>query len=279
MSLKTEVLDRVPTYPGRVTLTPVSGQANTYDLKRADAPVVEGTPINKVLLDNKAYTLTKSATVYVNGSTGNDETGDGSETAPYATIQKAVDSVPKCLGGFTATVDIADGSYLERVRIDGFYGGRLELGAAGRDVTVLGVSVLASGVVRLNIPYIAVMTDDESTLLYVGSGSNVLIVSPITINGVGHVPTGLAVEQNSILAAIGSEVTINNCTENAIHILSGSRATFGSVSGSGNGGVGFRANAGSVLSYVSSTLTAATAAMATGGGKIYSGAQSNIPMY
>nr|DAG35497.1 MAG TPA: hypothetical protein [Bacteriophage sp.] len=42
--------DRVPLYPGRVTLTPVSGQANTYDLTRADQPTKEGTPLNKASL-------------------------------------------------------------------------------------------------------------------------------------------------------------------------------------------------------------------------------------
>ena len=42
--------DRVPLYPGRVTLTHVSGQANTYDLTRADQPTKEGTPINKASL-------------------------------------------------------------------------------------------------------------------------------------------------------------------------------------------------------------------------------------
>lgn len=42
--------DRVPTYPGRVVLTPVPGQTNTFDLTRADAPVVDGTPINKATL-------------------------------------------------------------------------------------------------------------------------------------------------------------------------------------------------------------------------------------
>ena len=39
--------DRIPLYPGRVTLTPVSGQANTYDMARADQPTKEGTPLNK----------------------------------------------------------------------------------------------------------------------------------------------------------------------------------------------------------------------------------------
>lgn len=42
--------DRVSTYPGRVTLTPVAGQENTFDMVRADDPVVVGTPLNKETL-------------------------------------------------------------------------------------------------------------------------------------------------------------------------------------------------------------------------------------
>ena len=42
--------DRIPTYPGRVTLTPVSGQENTYDLLRADEPSQVGTPLNTATL-------------------------------------------------------------------------------------------------------------------------------------------------------------------------------------------------------------------------------------
>lgn len=42
--------DRKPTYPGRVTLTPVYGLANTYDMERADQPTQQGTPLNKASL-------------------------------------------------------------------------------------------------------------------------------------------------------------------------------------------------------------------------------------
>lgn len=52
--------DRIPVYPGRVTLTPVSGQANTYDMTRADQPTEEGTPLNK-------NTLLKDATAALYG--------------------------------------------------------------------------------------------------------------------------------------------------------------------------------------------------------------------
>lgn len=50
--------DRVPRYPGRVKLTPVPGQANVYDMTRADSPTQEGDPINKsTLLKNSTAAL------------------------------------------------------------------------------------------------------------------------------------------------------------------------------------------------------------------------------
>ena len=64
-------LDRVPTYPGRVVLTPVSGQANTFDMVRADSPRVAGTPLDKATFESVVHsrltgryyapTVTKSA--------------------------------------------------------------------------------------------------------------------------------------------------------------------------------------------------------------------------
>lgn len=64
-------LDRVPTYPGRVKLTPVAGQADTYDMERADSPVVVGTALDKTTFESIVHsrltgryyapTVTKSA--------------------------------------------------------------------------------------------------------------------------------------------------------------------------------------------------------------------------
>ena len=52
--------DRISLYPGRVKMTPVAGQANTYDMERADDPTQEGTPLNKA-------TLLKDATAALYG--------------------------------------------------------------------------------------------------------------------------------------------------------------------------------------------------------------------
>ena len=56
--------DRVPTYPGRVRLTPVTGQAGVYDMERADEPTQAGTPINKATL------LTDAAAAAVEAAAG-----------------------------------------------------------------------------------------------------------------------------------------------------------------------------------------------------------------
>ena len=150
MGVNTPVVDRVPRYPGRVRLNPVTGQPNVYDMVRADQPTEAGTPLNKALLDQKAYTLTSNVTVYVSPS-GNDTTGKGTSASPYRTIQRAVNDIPKCLGGFHAAVDIAAGTYPERVTVSGFKGGRITLGVEGRAVTVNGITVMSSSLVRVNI--------------------------------------------------------------------------------------------------------------------------------
>lgn len=50
--IEKEILDRVPLNPGRLLITPVEGLANTFDMVRADNPIIEGTPINKATLDS-----------------------------------------------------------------------------------------------------------------------------------------------------------------------------------------------------------------------------------
>lgn len=60
--------DRISLYPGRVTLTPVSGQDNTYDMERADSPTQEGTALSKanLLTDETAENLGLDSTATPN---------------------------------------------------------------------------------------------------------------------------------------------------------------------------------------------------------------------
>lgn len=58
--------DRIPTHPGRVSLVPVPGETNKYDMTMADEPVDAGTPLNKANLLSDA---TAAAIGAVYGST------------------------------------------------------------------------------------------------------------------------------------------------------------------------------------------------------------------
>lgn len=80
--------DRIPLYPGRVTLTPVSGQANTYDMTRADQPTEAGTPLNK-------NTLLKDATAALYGL-GSDAVPDEVLGLLGDSIQLETNKVPAC---------------------------------------------------------------------------------------------------------------------------------------------------------------------------------------
>lgn len=281
MALKTPVVDRIPTYPGRVILTPVSGLANTYDLARADSPLEEGTPINKALFDQKAYALTSSVVVYVSHA-GSDDTGDGSSAAPFATIQKAVDALPKCLEGYTATISIESGIYEERVVLSGFQGGIVELGTASKDVVVRGVQINACSVIRVNVS-ITRSSTLGGTPMVVRNGSVVQLGKDIVVDGVSAGVSGIVVELGSNLTAIADlfgmqKTTINNCVYNAVYAASGSSIHLVEVVGTNNG-IGMRADGGSTITYDARSLTATTANITRSGGRIYSGAQSNIPAY
>lgn len=71
-------------------------------------------------------TLSTDVTIYV-ATTGSDSAGDGTNAKPYKTIQYAINTLPKDLGGRKATVNIADGTYSERIVISGFYNGWVKL--------------------------------------------------------------------------------------------------------------------------------------------------------
>lgn len=278
MSLKVPVVDRIPTYPGRVKLTPVDASNNIYDLTRADQPIEEGTPINKALFDSKADGVAESATIYV-ATNGSDTGGDGTSGAPYATIQKAIDSIPKVLNGKHITIDIAAGTYSERVQIDGFSGGRLTLGVAGRAVTVNGISIWSSSFVRLNIPNIVYNSKFAGSLLYGGANSEVFVVSNMTLKGSGVTTIGIGFEQGSTLTTAGTAITVEETTNSAVQADTGAKIVFYRIAGSGNTGNALKADNGGMITYDTRTLEAPTLFATNSGGKIYRGAQTNAPEY
>ncbi len=68
--------------------------------------------------------LTANLTLYVNAATGNDSNNGTSAGTAFATIQKAVSQAQKLnLNGFTATINVADGTYAGPVSLGALSGG------------------------------------------------------------------------------------------------------------------------------------------------------------
>ena len=71
-------------------------------------------------------TLQGNLTLYVS-PTGSDTAGDGTSLKPFKTIQFALNQIPKDLGGNTATIYLADGTYDEVIDISGYHSGVINL--------------------------------------------------------------------------------------------------------------------------------------------------------
>jgi hypothetical protein len=272
MVFKIPVKDRLSTYPGRVTLTPVAGAENTFDMKRADMPIEEGTPLNKALLDNKAYTLTSDVVVYVT-TRGNDIDGDGSIDNPFLTIQKAIDALPKHLGGHTAEISIDFGVYPERVSVVGFSGGKLVIGQPGNVFTIDGIEIVECSFVETNIYQIEYSITGSKGLFDVSGGSNVFINSDMIIDGITQAATAIRViDCSTVAAADNITVTINNCA-GAINALKCSQVSVSTLAGSGNT-FGMMAYRGSIISYSKDLLEKAWSNDANTGGLVLTGTNS-----
>ncbi|MBS5955400.1 MAG: DUF1565 domain-containing protein [Clostridiales bacterium] len=103
----------------------------------------------------KIGTLSTDVTLYV-ATTGSDLTGDGTSGNPYRTIKRALDIVPKDLGGSACTITVASGTYNEDVHIYGFHNGAIDLysdtaGTLSSSCNLLSISITyCTGYVRIN---------------------------------------------------------------------------------------------------------------------------------
>ena len=210
--------------------------------------------------------------VYVNAATGNDETGDGTTSKPFATITKALDSLPKATGKYNATINIAAGTYNENVIIAGFAGAVRLTGTSGTVVTIGSLRISAATVLVNNITLatsnsaIGVRVEDAATLVAVG---NIRVSNAST--------QAVLVEEGSV-CSIGGYLDVTNVTI-GIEVRTASRAFIGTFDGSGIAD-GLKALTGGVIHY-NNTTAAVTGVLhsAASGGRIYKGAQQSVPNY
>lgn len=208
-------------------------------------------------------------TIYVKTS-GNDFTGDGTSAAPFKTIQKAIDSIPKDLNNREITINVASGTYAEDVTIEGFSGAPLRFDI--ETININSISVYDSCIV-LNGTAINISASGKTYGIYCHRDANVICQTNLTITGAEHgIYTGYASRLNA-----RKTTTINSCTF-AVTSTFAAMIYISSLTGSKNnnaiqaaGGIVFL---GSIASGMASTIYATS-----NGGRVYTGAQASAPLY
>lgn len=115
-----EFVDRVPTRPGRVKITPENGGSAYYaTVERADAPTQEGTPLSAANLNAaqdpylwRTETRASSYKMVYLSPTGSD-TNDGRLATPMLTIKAAIRKYAK--SAKYLNIELTDGTYTEDI--------------------------------------------------------------------------------------------------------------------------------------------------------------------
>jgi hypothetical protein len=230
-----DVMERVDATGGDISETVIDNLA-TIDSKYPIPTVGEKVKsfLGKIIIYMKNIKpLEADMTVYV-ATTGSDITGTGSSTAPYATINYALNQIPKFLNGFTASIVIAAGTYDEGLEITG-YSGNLELLLAGNVTITNGVLLTNSEVsCKSEDGSIRTLTAKWFTVLESSrwdSRSTVNIVTTGTYS-VGTNNVSLCASVNCLLYMSGI-VTMTGNTDIGAYIVSSSQSHFGIITGTG----------------------------------------------
>ena len=132
--------------------------------------------VKKYIEDTKP--LEEDITVYV-ATTGSDTDGEGTSAKPYKTIQRAIAVLPKDLGGFTAIILIADGTYPENVLISGFHSGNIYIKPKDRTNVISDSCMVSSFRVLKSTAYVHI----NSLRMIEVQESNGTLYEPIRIDG------------------------------------------------------------------------------------------------
>lgn len=210
--------------------------------------------------------------VYV-AKTGSDETGDGSETAPYLTIQKAVNSMGYILD-LPVSMHIGAGTYDEEVAIKLINGANLKvIGAQNEDGTpavhVASVAIYACNVFAWIENMEVYGQNNANAAVYIAHTNSTFLNNVVCKTA----PVNTGGNNGAVYVNHGGRVCIHNCTISnqlcAVHAVgsivylnvgtTGQNNTVSLRSGSGIGCYG------SIIIKGSSTIVGATEVKEYGG--------------
>ena len=204
-----------------ITWAAISGKPSSAVVDIDDAVSKKHSHSNKTLLDTYSQTeedlanavgLKADIVYYINPESGDDENDGLSSGTAFATIQHAIDLLPKNLGNHTATINLADSLlYTERPVIQGFYGGTLEMyGSDASNVlfTVNGAFEINSNSAFIWIGYFSIkITSSGSSCIWI---SNSKLVQLDTIK---FCSDGIATLTKGIGATNVSSIAIYNISD------------------------------------------------------------------
>lgn len=263
-----KVLSSTTDYPS-ITQSDLDNGGNVYQLPFAKfIKSVSGISAFVSELESIGF-MNDSDTIYVSTS-GNDASGDGSESSPYKSIQKAIDSIPRKLENRTITINIASGTYSEDVTISGFSGAPLRINTG--TITVNSLSTFDSCII-IEGTGLTIAANGKTYGLHVHRGAALICQIPITVNGASY---GVYVGYGSRF--IGRDtVTVNSCTY-AVTSTFAAHVSISTLTGARNNN-GIQASGGIAAVGTIVTSMASTVYLTSSGGRIYTGAQASAPNY
>lgn len=224
------------------------------------------------LYENRALQAKGLISYYV--STSGKDTNDGlTQNTPLATLQKAIDLLPKDLGGFDVTINIAAGSYAGFIA-SGFTSGALILaGASNASISFTSdvrftkcQSVIFRGMSSVSITGLFMITNVQSF-------ASEIDVSVNNANGDGI----LVVQSNA--AFLSSAMATAHSARDALYADYNSNVFVESFLAMPGSGTGIHADRGAKVAYSSSSNRATVETFTQRGGRVLSAAQDSVPRY
>lgn len=231
-------------------------EENIAELKRTAAPY-----------------LSSTVTYYV-APNGNDSNSGLTASDPLATIQAAVDKIPKNLNGYNAHIVLAAGTYVG-FSISDIFGGVVTISNRNNGAIVIssgGISITDCSHVNIN----DMLSLSVTGQLGIDNCSEFFCSVPITV--VNTIYDAVSVAFSTALFNGLLTVTSANYAA-ALLSQSGARVFAENIVVNSPSGTGLSADTGASIAYGSVTNNATTKVLTRRGGRVYSGAQTSVPSY
>ena len=222
----------------------------------------------------QGFLLYSNVEYYVDFTSGDDATGNGTQSSPWGTIRRTLLALPKNLNGKFASIYVSggDSSYSENVSVDNFFGGlvRIVFGNVGEFTSGIGFSITNS--------LVGIFQDDTDD-------APIMLRSLQQYNNSVVITDKVSFKHNS---GVAFPVEVNNSRLNALEMSVDGYV--GGVRSSDNSSVfinrfyfannsqfDLNARRGATLTYVTATPLFAEVLkeVTSDGGRIYTGAQGS----